>query len=68
MDILCKPVVKYRAIFICTDGVIGVRIGSEFVEESNFHISDVVMKVKICGSEAGWVVKIAEVTEDQDAQ
>ena len=35
-----------------------------FSKENNFHISKVIMKVKVHQSEAGWVVRIAEVTED----
>ena len=35
-----------------------------FNEENNFRISEVIMKVKKHQSEAGWVVWIAEVTED----
>ena len=52
-------------ITICLDGVIGVRMGDEFIEESNFHISQVLMKVKLRDSEAGWIVRISEVTEDE---
>ena len=55
-------------LLYCTDGVIGVCMGDDFSEESNFHISKVLMKVKMRGSEAGWVVKISEVTEDEGAQ
>ena len=40
-------------------------MGDEFSEESNFHISEVLMKVKLHGSEAGWILKISEVTEDE---
>ena len=36
-----------------------------FSEESNFHISEVLTKVKLRGSEAGWIVRISEVTEDE---
>lgn len=53
----------YMILFL--DGVIGVRVGNEFSEESNFHISEVLMKVKLRDSEAGWIVKISEVTEDE---
>ena len=53
----------YMILFL--DGVIGVRVGNEFSEESNFHISEVHMKVKLRDSEAGWIVKISEVTEDE---
>ena len=42
-------------------GVVGVCVGDKFSEESNFHISQVLMKVKLSGSEAGWIVNISEV-------
>ena len=42
-------------------GVIGTCVDDEFSEESNFRISEVVMKVKMSGSEAGWIVRISEV-------
>ena len=52
---------------ICiTGGVIGAFCGDEFTEESNFVISQVVMKVKLPNSESGWIVKIKEVTDDDE--
>ena len=40
-------------------------VNDEFVEESNFSITEIVMKVKVQGhGEAGWLVKVTEVTED----
>ena len=48
------------------DGVIGVMVHpSTFIEESNFYISEVVLKVKIRNSEAGWVVRVSEVTGEE---
>ena len=36
-----------------------------FVEESNFHISEVRMKVKIPGVEAGWIVRVSDVLSEE---
>jgi hypothetical protein len=35
------------------------------VEESNFHISEVKMKIKVKGMEAGWIVAISDVTSEE---
>ena len=41
-------------------------INDEYVEESNFSVTEIVMKVKVHGhGEAGWLVKVTEVTEDE---
>ena len=51
----------------CTDGVLGCELaGGTFVEESNFHIKFVKMKVKIRGKEAGWIVSISDVLGEQE--
>ena len=45
--------------------MIGVLIGNEFNEESNFNILEIVLKVKVQGvGEAGWLARVVEVTED----
>lgn len=43
-------------------GVVGVFVGDTFIEESNFEITEIVMKVKLSHSEAGWLAKVVEVT------
>lgn len=60
-------IINIILIFInIIDGVIGVLINDEFVEESNFSVTEIVMKVKVHGhGEAGWLVKVTEVTEDE---
>ena len=52
--------------FNFTDGVIGCICNSVFVEESNFHISHVRMKIKVRGKEARWIVSISDVSEESD--
>lgn len=45
--------------------MIGVLIGNEFNEESNFNILEIVLKVKVQGvGEAGWLARVVKVTED----
>ena len=61
----CGLAHQYTVHYLCLDGVIGVCVGDEVREESNFHISQVLMKVKLHDSEAGWIVRISEVTEDE---
>ena len=47
----------------------GIDIGNgKFCEESNFHIDQVVMKAKIRGVEAGWIVRVSDVTGEEDDQ
>lgn len=48
----------YNYYLYDTDGVF--ILNDEFVDESNFHISQVKMKVKIPGAEAGWIVTVSE--------
>lgn len=55
-------------LFFCTDGVIGCQLATGLVEESNFHISEVRMKIKVRGMEAGWIVSVSEVTGEQTNQ
>lgn len=50
------------------DGVLGCQLQGGFVEESNFHISEVKMKIKIKGMEAGWLVAISDVTGEETLQ
>ncbi len=47
------------------DGVMGCMTNGTFVEESNFHISEVRMKVKIPGVEAGWIVRVSDVLSEE---
>ena len=50
-----------------TDGVLGCELpNGTFVEESNFHISSVRMKIKIRGMEAGWIVRVSDVLEEAE--
>lgn len=51
-----------------TDGVIGCKLPTGFVEESNFYISEVKMKVKVKGKEAGWIVAVSDVTSEETHQ
>ena len=51
------------------DGVLGCELpNGHMVEESNFHISDVVMKIKNPGMEAGWIVAVCDVLSEEDDQ
>ena len=43
-----------------TDSVIGCKLPSGFVEESNF----VKMKTKVKGKEARWIVAVSDVTSE----
>jgi len=44
------------------DGVMGCEmLNGRFVEESNFHIDCVKMKIKLEGMEAGWIVMVKDV-------
>ena len=52
--------------FVFTDGVIGCQVPSGFVEESNFYISKV--KIKVKGKEAGWIVAVSDVTSEETHQ
>ncbi len=38
------------------------------MEESNFHISEVNMKIKIPGVEAGWIVRVSHVLSEEGDQ
>ena len=43
-----------------TDGVLGCQLpNGHFVEESNFFIGEVKMKIKVTHREAGWIVIIS---------
>ena len=49
------------------DGVLGCESpNGTFIEESNFHISSVRMRVKIPGKEAGWIVNVSDVSEEDE--
>lgn len=50
------------------DGVIGCQLPNGFAEESNFHIAQVKMKVKVKGKEAGWIVAVSDVTSEETQQ
>ncbi len=51
------------------DGVIGCELPQGgFVEESNFHISEVKMRIKMPQMEAGWIVAISDVTGEATQQ
>ena len=54
--------------FTCfSDGVLGCELpNGSFVEESNFHISSVKMKVKIRDVEAGWIVTVSDVLGEEE--
>lgn len=52
----------------CVDGVIGFQLPHGFVEESNFYISNVKMKIKVKGMEAGWIVSVSDVTSEETHQ
>ena len=52
--------------FLLTDGVLGCKLpNGEFLEESNFHISCVKMKIKVPQMEAGWIVTVYDVTGEE---
>lgn len=51
--------------FFFTDGVIGYQLPRSFVKESNFYISQVKMKIKVKGKEAGWIVTVLDVTSEK---
>lgn len=55
-------------LYMYIDGVLGCQLQGGFVEESNFHISEVKMKIKIKGMEAGWLVAISDVTGEETLQ
>ena len=45
-----------------TDGVLGCELpNGDFVEESNFFISEVKMQIKVAHREAGWIVMMCSV-------
>ena len=51
-----------RGCHIYVDGVLGCELPNGiFIEESNFHISSVRMKIKIRDIEAGWIVTVTDV-------
>ena len=54
--------------FTCVlDGVLGCELpNGSFVEESNFYISSVKMKIKISNVEAGWIVTVSDVVEEEE--
>ena len=61
--------VHNQYLLLVSDGVMGIDIGNgKFSEESNFHIDQVVMKVKIKGMEAGWIVRVSDVTGEEEDQ
>lgn len=43
----------------------GCETPGGFVEESNFCISSIVMRVKLTGCEAGWIVKVTDVVDGE---
>ena len=58
-----------KMIVVYTDGVMGCEMGNgKFSEESNFQISCIKMKIKIKGSEAGWIVGITDVLGEEGQQ
>lgn len=59
---------KLKFYFIRVDGVIGCLLSTGFVEESNFHISEVKMKIKTKRMEAGWIVAVSDVTSEERQQ
>ena len=58
-------ILTVKKFFTLSDGVIGCELNGSFSEESNFNISYVKMKVKIRGNEAGWIVGITDVLDEQ---
>ena len=63
-----KNTANNHGVGLHTDGVIGCQLPSGFVEESNFYISEVKMKIKVKGKEAGWIVAVSDVTSEETNQ
>lgn len=60
-------IATYTNYVFFPDGVLGCELpNGNFVEESNFHISSVKMKVKIRGMEAGWIITVSDVLGEED--
>lgn len=69
MNVSCSHGGKLIIFYCITDGVLGCELpNGSFVEESNFHISSVKMKIKIKGMEAGWIVTVSDVLGEEAEQ
>ena len=61
---MLQGMIMYTSVWI--DGVLGCELGNG--EESNFHITEVSLKVKLPGMEAGWVVKVCDIAGEGTGQ